>query len=470
MGEAARNLNEQSFTRDRFDPGLVFKIEEASGDVDGKHVLAKMTGQFFVPGGISRNNRYYPPELWERVCKDEAIKSRLGERRMYGTIGHEQKIDDNAVLEGRISHIVTMLEVRGEQGYGEVLILDTPAGRILNTLGRAGSKLFTSSRANGTFKGEMKGVPVVNPETYVLDTFDFVLDPGFVKANPELAEAIDHIPAGAKPPQQRGNKTMDPSQALMESVTKENATFRLQLAESATQMEKTKNENALLKEQVRVLSEKSEKGDHAAKVLKRFRVVGNTPEEIEKAFKVAETKLAAYEALGKPEDIKLALTEGKKLGLQIAKEREEIGDPVDVQKALDLALETKAAYENLGTPKDLAKVCDGYEKLKQNEAKIETEKRVKVLADELRVSEDKVRKLVARGVPDKEIKDILKDVAESARLSERHRAPEPTAGGSRPDPKAADDVPMYRRPLGERLMDTFCAPPINPVRNTDPRA
>jgi len=46
-----------------FEPSQRIMIDEAAEgtkDVDGKHVLAKVRGEFFFPGGVSRNNRSIP--------------------------------------------------------------------------------------------------------------------------------------------------------------------------------------------------------------------------------------------------------------------------------------------------------------------------------------------------------------------------------------------------------------------------
>ena len=63
--------------RDIIEPGIKFSVDESATDVDGKHVLAKVTGQFFVPGGKSRNGRFYPSSLWEKVCNDPGVKTTI---------------------------------------------------------------------------------------------------------------------------------------------------------------------------------------------------------------------------------------------------------------------------------------------------------------------------------------------------------------------------------------------------------
>ena len=77
--------------RDSISPSIQFSITESS-EVDGKHILGKVKGEFFVPDGKSRNKRFYPRELWEKVISSQAIKEKLANRLMFGTIGHDGEI------------------------------------------------------------------------------------------------------------------------------------------------------------------------------------------------------------------------------------------------------------------------------------------------------------------------------------------------------------------------------------------
>ena len=164
----------------------------------------------------------------EKVCNNPNVRKRLEERRMFGTIGHEQKLGDCAVLDGKISHIITNIGIFNGQGIGEALIIDTPAGRILNTLLRAGLKIFVSSRADGSYKGEDKGMRIVDPDTYQIEGWDFVLDPGFLQANPSLVEKFDQILAGSTATQNNeGDFEMEAK--LIESMAKENAAYKAEL-------------------------------------------------------------------------------------------------------------------------------------------------------------------------------------------------------------------------------------------------
>ena len=167
-------------------------ISEASSTPSPYKVLGTARGCFAPINEFSRNRRLYSPELWPTVLQNEELKNRLSSRAVFGCLGHADKlVDDRDIQEGKVSHIVTLLEVRNDQKtgkpylYGELEILDTPAGRILEAMYKGGANLYVSSRAAG------KLVPVpgqnyslVKPDQYHVHTFDIVCRPGFLQAHP----------------------------------------------------------------------------------------------------------------------------------------------------------------------------------------------------------------------------------------------------------------------------------------------
>ena len=69
-------------------------------------------------------------------------------------------------------------------------ILDTPNGRIVETLAKYGYKLGVSSRADGeTFEG-YDGNSHVDPDSFDLKAFDIVLLPAVKKARQSLQESL----------------------------------------------------------------------------------------------------------------------------------------------------------------------------------------------------------------------------------------------------------------------------------------
>lgn len=169
-------------------------INEAKGDpdVDGVHVIGKVVGPAFFPNSTSRNKVEYSRELWEQVLSKPETITEMSARRLYNTFGHGQKIDDEALLDGRISHITTKAYIN-DAGVGicECLILNTIPGRNLLTYLGAKSKLRVSTRCRGTYltKSNAKGNAVPDPRTFQFKGVDFVHDPGYLSAEPSMSHS-----------------------------------------------------------------------------------------------------------------------------------------------------------------------------------------------------------------------------------------------------------------------------------------
>jgi SOS response regulatory protein OraA/RecX len=475
----------ESFKRDVFESDVDFVLEEASGEVDGKHIIGKVKGGFFVPDGTSRNNRFYPKDLWEQVLGSADVQEKMKSRRMLGTVGHDLMIDEKAVREGLVSHIVTNLKIEESsgklRGVGEAVILDTPAGRSLNTLMRAGSKMFVSSRAFGKFSGTHNGVPKVDKSSYKFDTFDFVLDPGFAEANPKLVESLEINNKSSN----KGDQKMDTE--LLEKVVKQNAGLQVDLSKAINEMDdyKAKYEASMkeMEELKKKLADAEAKmkdmeckmGDSsksmeaysklgAAKEIeealtglrelnKKYQEIG-TPEKISEALTKAQGLLTEYKVLGTPKEVNKAIEEATKT----LKEYQELGKPVELNKALDEAIATIKKYQEFGTIDELTKVFEKMNKMASNMKSESVTKKVKELATELRVTEEAIRKLLEKGFKDEEIREVLKKVSESAVIANKYKKTEtPAADAAAPVNESAGNgskSAVFQTRL-ERIMGSF---------------
>lgn len=145
----------------------------------------KIAGVFQRAGTPNQNKRIYEKKLLVREMTrlDEAIK----ERRLMGELDHPTH---DAVKLGNVSHLVTMLRMKGDDMLGEAEILNTPCGQVAQALIKSGVKLGISSRGMGslTEKGDYS---IVNDD-YKLVTFDLVADPSTKGAFPGLVnESMD---------------------------------------------------------------------------------------------------------------------------------------------------------------------------------------------------------------------------------------------------------------------------------------
>ena len=186
INESLAQSSNLKLTKDYVSEGIS-KINESTGS----RILGEIEGVFFVPDGISANKRYYSKKFWEYVLASDDVKSKLARKIMYGRIGHEDRdITEDDVNSGKMSHIITELFINSKgEGIGKAIIIDTPAGQNLHACLAAGSDLRISSRASGDYKPNeyyKDDIPVMDEQSYVLDTFDIVIYPGFIETSPKL--------------------------------------------------------------------------------------------------------------------------------------------------------------------------------------------------------------------------------------------------------------------------------------------
>lgn len=204
------------------------------------HIIGKLVGKFAPVGGFSRNNRYYPESHWRTVLESEEVQRRLKGREMMGMIGHEDsRVGDFQIRNGLVSHVVGCLDIREDANgkpylYGELDILDTPAGRILKAMHEGGAGLYVSSRGAGKLL-DTPGKPykTVSPQ-FFLECFDVVARPGFIEAKPvfervqesedekvhESKEEPKQEPANLTEPAVQPQQTSEELQSLKSQLSK----------------------------------------------------------------------------------------------------------------------------------------------------------------------------------------------------------------------------------------------------------
>lgn len=368
-------------------------------EVDGVHILAKVVGQFFVPDGKSRNGRYYPKALWEKVISDVKIKSKLDARMMYGTVGHKKSLDDEALGEGEGSHFMTKMWIDEEgRGMGECYVVGTPRGKILNTMLRAGSMFAVSSRADGTFKGKKGGMPVVNEDTYAFYNFDFVSDPGFLDAKPELVEAheklekLEELDNNIKSNKTGENKM---SEKLVEHISNENHELKKKLVNLTDEVTASNESNVALKEENNHIKSEMEKCEGDKSIIEGFSKLGTVEEITEKLGKLeeADTKIAKFEELGDTvEEIKEALEKSVAFSESVS----EMGTVEEIKEALEETVSIKAALDEMGTVEEIKEALELYSKELDEKAATELAESTKVLAEEIGLEIEKVEELLKK--------------------------------------------------------------------------
>jgi hypothetical protein len=154
-----------------------FELIESARSEDGR---LRAKGEFARADVPTANRRLYTGKLWEREI------SRLGERiknrSCYGMLDHPK---DGRTTLREASHLITDLNFDGNRVVGEMEVLDTPNGKILESIIKSGGVVGVSSRGVGTTKKNPSGADVVQDD-YKLLSFDFVADPANATSWPQF--------------------------------------------------------------------------------------------------------------------------------------------------------------------------------------------------------------------------------------------------------------------------------------------
>lgn len=322
-----------------------YRVDESEVDseVDGKIILARVTGPAFFPGAISGNDVEYPEEVWDETLSDPDVVKKIEDRLMLGTIGHDEKINDDTVRKGLFSHIVTRLWVGDDGiGYGEYLILNTPVGQVLNTLLRAKCKLRVSTKAKGILTPpNSQGIRTL--KQYFLERVDFVTVPGFEEALPSVVESLESL-----------KSIESATQAELDPVNEEHQMDKVvelleqRLAELKTEVSESKAEN---KESLGKLS------------------------AVNEALVAVKSTLAKYEDIGKPEEISEALAKAAETIRTLRSALDSVSElSVNESLVADNVNEELESYRDLGTLDEINQLIDIMESLatKREEEVIES--------------------------------------------------------------------------------------------------
>ena len=145
----------------------------------------------------NQNGRIYPAGILEREI-EKYVDGPVRERRALGELDHPES---SVINLQNVSHNVTRIKMNGDDVYGEVEILSTPAGNILKELFRNGITIGISSRGMGSVQESGNGTVEVQDDFELL-CFDFVSTPSthgaYMKpagrSITELEEGKIHIP------------------------------------------------------------------------------------------------------------------------------------------------------------------------------------------------------------------------------------------------------------------------------------
>jgi hypothetical protein len=136
-------------------------------------------GGFVVQGVLQRagaknqNGRIYPKNILHRECQ-RYQQEYIDQHRALGELDHPES---SVVNLNNVSHNVLKIWWKGDDLHGAVQVLDTPSGKILKELFRAGITLGISSRGLGSVKELRNESAVEVQEDFELICWDFVSNP-----------------------------------------------------------------------------------------------------------------------------------------------------------------------------------------------------------------------------------------------------------------------------------------------------
>ena len=142
-------------------------------------------------GTKNGNGRVYQKPTLAREI--EGYQKTIKERRSLGELDHP---DDSVVNLKNASHLVSKMWWDGDSVMGKIEVLDTPSGRILKDLLKAGVKLGISSRGLGTVR-EANGVTMVEDD-FQLICFDIVSEPSTPGAYMKPQKSMSSPPMDAE--------------------------------------------------------------------------------------------------------------------------------------------------------------------------------------------------------------------------------------------------------------------------------
>ena len=138
---------------------------------------------------LNQNKRVYPKEILIREVQ-KYTDNFINQKAAYGELDHPET---PTIRLKEVCHMIPKVYWNGNKLYGDLNILDTPNGRIVEAILRAGGRIGISSRAMGSTKkitNEGESFDQVE-EDLELCGWDCVSNPSVLKASFMLQEGLD---------------------------------------------------------------------------------------------------------------------------------------------------------------------------------------------------------------------------------------------------------------------------------------
>lgn len=140
----------------------------------------------------TRNGRKYSEKLWEKVFSSPIVNEMFQNGGIVGELDHPT--DRSEICSQKIAILMPEKPKKGKDGLLHAIfkILDTPCGRIVHALAKAGFKVGVSSRGEGDTFVDSDGNEMVDESSYDFKCFDVVIVPSVKAARLNLVtESLD---------------------------------------------------------------------------------------------------------------------------------------------------------------------------------------------------------------------------------------------------------------------------------------
>jgi hypothetical protein len=164
---------------------MLFEYEDVKPSKSSDGIIT-MSGIIQKAGAPNANNRVYPKPILER--EDKKYQELIQDRRALGELDHP---DSPIVQLENVSHVVTDTRWDGNDLMGEIEVLDTPKGQILEKLVGRDIKLGISSRGLGSTSRTNEGYDMVEDD-FNLVCYDMVSNPSTSGAYMNLQESREY--------------------------------------------------------------------------------------------------------------------------------------------------------------------------------------------------------------------------------------------------------------------------------------
>jgi hypothetical protein len=161
MSEKVKLLTE--WTPINYNKNILLEERDRSGKMMLKGIIQRANT-------LNQNGRIYPQSILEREVIN--YQKLIQENRALGECDHPE----SSVVELKnASHIVREAKMQGDDVYGVIEILNTPSGKIIQSLIESGVTLGISSRGVGSTKRQ--GDTQIVQDDFQLICFDMVSEP-----------------------------------------------------------------------------------------------------------------------------------------------------------------------------------------------------------------------------------------------------------------------------------------------------